>query len=285
MKKLLLLIAGLPLVVFSQSPDQARLVGIIKLEDQLVVLVESPSFRSSPEHQMALQAGQREGSLEVLDIDATRGEARIKPAAEREPRVIRLKAGGLTNGTPDGLVFDGVGIRTMMRLLGEYSERTVLQHPSLPAVKFSLRTTATNRAEIAQILREALEAKDIVIVPDGGEFLLAGAKGEATKLNPKSAQLTPTSDRSESEVMPRGSILFAAATVPNVLSILAEFRGEKLESSPPLPDGKIYLTMETALTRAECRYALETLIGWQGIELVPDGDGLVRAVSTSTPDK
>jgi hypothetical protein len=285
MKKLLLLIAGLPLVVFSQSPAPARLVGIIKLEDQLVVLVESPSFRSSPEHQMALQAGQREGSLKVLDIDATRGEARIKLDAEREPRVIRLKAGGLTNGTPDGLVFDGVGIRTMMRLLGEYSERTVLQHPSLPVVKFSLRTTATNRAEIARILREALEAKDIVIVPDGGKFLLAGAKGEAAKLNPQSAQLTAAAGSSESEVMPRGSILFASATVPNVLSILAEFRGEKLESSPPLPDGKIYLTMETALTKAECRYALETLIGWQGIRLIPSGNGLVRAVSTSTPDK
>jgi hypothetical protein len=285
MKKILLLVAGLPLILFSQSPDQTRVVGILNVEDWQVAIVESPAFRSPLEHQIVLRAGQRDADLELLRIEAENGKVLVRLSAERDPRVLELEAGGLTNRPADGLLFDGVGIRTIMKFLGESSERNVLQHPSLPPVKFSLRATATNRADVAQILKEALEAKDIVVLPDGGKFLMAAAKTQAAKLHPQSAQLAAVSGSSEAEVMPRGSILFAAATVQNVLSILADFRGEKLERTTPLPDGRIFLTMETALTRAECRYALETLIGWQGIKLVPSGNGLVKPVLAPNSDK
>ncbi|MFO1513091.1 MAG: hypothetical protein U1F83_09300 [Verrucomicrobiota bacterium] len=284
MKKLLLLLSGVPLLAFPQNTAQPKVVGLITVERPPVAILEHPSFHPATGRQIPLRAGQKEGELEVLGIEPAAGMVRIKLANEPEPQVLKFAGGGLTNG----LAFEGIGTGTMLKFLGKFSERTVLRYPILPEQKFSLNASATNQAQAAELLREALAAKGFVIVPDGKKFLLVSDKAQAAALKPRSDQLValPSDD---AEQIPPGAINFGAASVANVLMILADFRGEKLDRSSPLPalaNGDcVVLINETGLTKAECRYALETLIGWQGIELVPSGNGLVKAVSTSTPDK
>jgi hypothetical protein len=160
-----------------------------------------------------------------------------------------------------------------------FSDRTILQHPRLPEIKFSLASAVTNRNEAAQILKNALTERRIAVVPDGSRLLLVAPEEMASALNPRSA--TTNTNTVKADLLPPGSINFTSATLGNVLMIYAELLGGKLDrSGPPPRDGKVFLKMHTALTKEECLYALETLIGWHGIKLVSTEPGLFKAVST-----
>jgi hypothetical protein len=277
------LLAALPLVLSAQSPSPSpRLVGIINLEDSKLAVLEDSPRPSTPGREIMLREGQRQGRLEVLEIHPEKGTVQTKVSGEGDPRVLELtNQSHLPAGTLQSLALEAADIQTILRLFGEFSGRTVLQHPELPAVKFTLLGPVTNRTEAAQILKAALEEKQIAIVSDGEKFALIAPRSQVSTLNPRSAQLpAPSPNSAGAPLIPAGSLNFQGALPAQVLPIYAEFRGDKLDRSSPLPPtlgSKIFLRMETALTKEECLYALETLINWSGLKLVPAGNGLVKA--------
>lgn len=284
MKKLLLfLLAGLPFVIVAEDFAQTRLAGILKVGGRTVAILEDPSFASSSDRQRLMIGGQRDGNIELIRIQVESGTVQIRPAAKGDLRTLKLNAAGcLTNQAVEGLVLEDVGMRTVLKLLGEFSDRTVLQHPSLPNVEISLNRSVTNRAGAAQALKDALLEKQIAVVPDGEKFLAAASQEKISTLTLRSAQLPKTAG---DELIPSGSLVFTSAHIANVVMIYAEFLGGELDRGSPLPptsgsNDRIFLFMQNALTKEECSYALETSLRWHGIKLVPTETGLFKAVST-----
>jgi hypothetical protein len=288
MKKLLLLLLVVaPMVLHAESAlTNARLVGIINIENQKLAVLEDPSSPARMRRELILREAQREDDLELIEIRPEQGTVKAKVSGASAPQILGLRdQSQLSIGSFQGLTLEDVGTATMLKLFAALSGRTVLQHPTLPALKFTVKHSTTNRAEAAQILKDALTEKQITVVPDGEKFVLIAPKSQAANLNPHSAQLPTTSTNSASiELIPAGSITFHGALTAQVLAIYAEFRGDKLDRNSPLPPragSTISLTMETALTKEECLYAMETLLNWNGITLAPAGDGLVKAVPIS----
>lgn len=278
MKRLLLFALGtLPLAAFTQTSSPApRLTGIVDVGDVKLAIIQTSPPRSL---EVALPEGARDGGVEVVTIDSTNRAVRL--AGGDLPQVLVLgNAGSVANPVGSGLVLEGVNLQTVLNLFAEFSGHTLLQHPLLPNIKFSLARTVTNRNEAAQILKNALSEKRIAVVPDGPKFLLVAPEELIATLNPHSAEFAATNtSNAKTEIIPSGSINFTAASLANVLAIYADFLGGKLDrTGPPLRDGKVIFKMPTALTKEECLYAFETLVGWYGIRVVPAGDGMFKAI-------
>ncbi|HEX5219083.1 MAG TPA: hypothetical protein VFZ59_05900 [Verrucomicrobiae bacterium] len=281
---LLLLLAIMPLAGFPQSPSQPRLKGIIHVEDLKLAIVQTSPSQSA---ELMFCEGQREGGkaggFELFAIDSTNRSVTAKFSTNAQPGILTLtNAAANTIQRAPGIMLDEVSLQTVLDLFSVFSDRTLLQHPLLPNVRFSLATTATNRSEAAQVLKSALSGKQIAVVPDGSKFLLVASEERVTNLNPHSATFTTTNLGVEkTELLPPGSINFTSAPLWSVLMIYSDFSGGKLDvTGPSLPDGKVFLKMQTALTREECLYAFETLVGWHGVKLVPTGTGGFKAVRT-----
>jgi hypothetical protein len=83
------------------------------------------------------------------------------------------------------------------------------------------------------------------------------------------------------ELVPVGMLYFRNAPIRQVIMVHADLKGCKLDDTEPLPtavNGTISFRNQTPLTKEECDYALDTLLGWAGLKLVSAGDHLVRVV-------
>lgn len=176
-----------------------------------------------------------------------------------------------------------VNLDKALVLYADLTERTVLQYPALPNARLTLNQATTNRAEVARMIETAAAAQGIVLVPDGKKFVLVAPESAAAKLKPRAAGIPPAGTNDfNARIFPVGSINWTAVRLTQALPIYAELLGQKLDSSGLPPQTaflEIVFVNRTPLTRLELSYALETLFAWNGIKLVPAGDGLVRAVS------
>lgn len=160
-------------------------------------------------------------------------------------------------------------------LYGELSGRTVLRHPGLASTPVALNNPSTNRAEILQSIEAALAAKQIVVLPAGEKFVLIGAKAHQAQLMASSTNLPA----STTKLLPKGSIQLQAASLAQTLELYASLKGKKLDRSDLPPATMLVTLVQTnELTKEECLYAFETLIRWQGWELISVGADTVKAV-------
>ena len=170
-------------------------------------------------------------------------------------------------------------------LYGDLTKRTVLLHPATRQMTLNLKTSSTNRADTARLIETLLVEQNFIMIPDGEKFVLVAHKDQASSLNPKSSAIPQLgTDVSRTDILPKGAIHFESASVDQVLPIYAEISGKKLDRSAALPRGTpdyIYLITQTELTKGEVLYAMDTLLGWHGIKVMPLGDGLLKAVAAT----
>jgi hypothetical protein len=228
--------------------------------------------------------GQREGDIEVLGIDP-------------QSRTVKLNVypnGGrfalqLTNHVDDtsakfpGIVFERASLEQVLRLYAEFSDRTLLRWPRLPKLSFTMECSATNRAGAALMFRDALFERGVSSIPDGDKFLLIVPQAQASTVSPHSSQIKPSGSE-QSEVLPAGTINFPDTDLNQVMQIYAELVGRKLVRNGPTPAfviRTICLRTQTPLSRAEATYGLDTVLGWAGLKMVPEGDNLIKPVFTT----
>lgn len=194
------------------------------------------------------------------------------------------------NGLTNPPASQPISLNKALVLYSGLTERTVLQYPALPNAILTINLATTNRTEIARAIETAAATNGITLMPDGEKFVLVAPKFAANRLNPQAAKipLAGTNDPT-ARIFPRHSINWTAVRLTQALPIYAEILGQKLDSSrlpPQIAGREISFVSQTALTKAELSYALETLFGWNEIKLVPAGDGLVRAEPVeATPAK
>lgn len=265
-----------------------RLVGIVRLPERRVAILEIVSARSGVARQVILSEGQREGDLKVLQIDPETSVVQLSVA--RTNVLASLDFTQQTNHATVGVssvMLARAGLDSILNLYAELKGRTLLRSPRLPAISFSLNFSTTNAAQTALMLEKVLAEKGIATIPDGQKFVMVVPAAEATTVKPHSSEIkSGAAPGEQTEPISPGAINFVAAPLNLVAQVYAGFIGCKLEpdSRSKLPVGLIRFQNLTPLSKKECLYALETLFRWQGIKVIPTTQGMVRLAPVSDPE-
>jgi hypothetical protein len=273
---------GLQLAAAETTNQQARLSGIVNLPGLKLAIIENSKDSSSPRSALWVE-GQRDGDL---------GIQRILPESESVAGVFfktnlvtfRFEQPPTQSLKPPTVRFDKVSLGALLVFYERLSERSLLQSPLLPRTTFSAQTDTTNRNEVLALLERQLEEQGISVVRDGEKFVAVLPKAEAARFKPNAPPLKAAGSPDSSDEIPPGSINLTAARLFHCLTIYAEFAGKDLDRSSlaTLPDRwPIVFYNCNTLTKAECRYALETVLKLHGVELQPAPNGMIRAVSIS----
>ncbi|EEF60459.1 RNA polymerase sigma factor [Pedosphaera parvula] len=188
-----------------------------------------------------------------------------------------------SKSSPISLKFENLDLSHLLELYAQTAHRSILRPTALPQTSFTLNTSATNDAEAALLLEKALAEKGFTTVLDGDKFAMIVPAYQASIAVPHSAEIKTSPPRwpglEERGQVPTGEVNFPAAFVETVTKIYAELIHRKLISHDRLPPGLlITFRNQTPLTKSELIYALDTLLAWQNIKVIPVGDDSVQAV-------
>jgi hypothetical protein len=173
-------------------------------------------------------------------------------------------------------------IYSVLELYGQLCGKTLLYWPRLPTAGVSVGGPVASRKDAAKILQTALGDRQIASVTDGEKFLMVVPADQVSAVKPHASGSEPApSPKTAAELVPPGMIVFHGVMIEQVYFIYAELIGAKLDRGgpPPTPiEPFIFLYTQSALSRDEVVYALDTIFGWQGIKMVRGQDGSVRPV-------
>jgi hypothetical protein len=238
---------------------------------------------------LILSEGQAEEGIEVTRIAADRGSVELLCQGTNRATV-RLQTA--TNLPVPAVVLEDAGLNAVLDLFARFTNRTLLRWPALPAISFSLCASAKSQPSAARILEQALIAEDLAVIPDGEKFLMIVPRSEAANVNPHAPpakastgggvkpQAAPAGTGAEAqEGMLPGVIDFRGADVWQVLEIYSDMVHRKFERGEhPNISATITLTTQGRLTMEEGCYALETVLRWSGMKLVPVGKDAIKPV-------
>jgi hypothetical protein len=266
-----------------------RLAGIVSVSGQPAAVLRVTHFRHSPEDWLILSPGQRVEDVEVTKITPEEGSVQLAlPGAKRT--TMRLK--DTTNVPVPGIVLEEAGISAVLPLFAQFTNRTLLLWPEHRAGLFSVRAAAPDRTSAARSLEQALLTADLSIIPDGEKFLMIVPKSKAGMVKPgapsakssagsenKSPAAPPGTADTAQELLPPGLIDFRSADIWQVIEVYAMMRHRQFDRSERLPvGGTISLKTQTPLTKEEGAYAIETLLLWSGLKMIPVGEDRLKAV-------
>jgi hypothetical protein len=272
-----------------QSPSPPRLAGIVSVGARPCAVLEVTYLRHSSAKSFILSEGQREEDVEVTKIAPEKGSVEL---ALQGTNSTTVRLNDTTNLLVPGIVLEDVALNEVLQLFAQCTNRSLLPWPDLPAISFNLRAAAKDRAGAARILEGAIVAKDLSIISDGEKFLMIVPKSKAATVKPrapsarasagsgnKTQPAAPGSGGTGQEPLPPGMVDFRNADVAQVADIYAMMLHRQLDHRERMPaGGTITFTTVTSITKEEGIYALETLLRWHGIKLVPVGEDRLQAV-------
>lgn len=133
---------------------------------------------------------------------------------------------------------------------------------------------ASSRASTNSVTPEAIRAATAAAAAaQGANPNVLGAVGA----DPAAAG-APGAGGPAEELLPPGLIKFSEADLNQVLDIYQELTGRTVVRAGAIPAAKITVKSQTALTRAEAKGLLETLLAMNQITMVNQGDKFVKAV-------
>lgn len=263
-------------------PRLAGMVNIGKIKWAMMIVPPSAPFNR--ENFYLLSEQQRQEQIEVLEILPKIGTVRVNVYPEAHGVRLSLTNRAETFGQTiarSGLLLEQVSLEQVLGLYAKFSERTVLRSPKLKERSFNLQSAAESPAAAAKAISEALKDQGMVTILDGQKFVIVAPESQAASIKPRSAEIKPSTP-SESEVLAPDTINFRGVDLNQVLAVYAELRDCKFDptvSRPYIPAGVIHIRTQTALTRAELVYAFDTLLAWNGVKMVPSGEGKLKAVA------
>jgi hypothetical protein len=295
----------LPLSDRGSTGDQSsipRLIGIINLDWGAYAILESG--RSTGCYFMLRENESHEG-VNLIKIKPKKGSVKLNVGGPNTIINLTLdgwaashpKGKGITGfldrlgdtfaATPQGIVINGANTDLVLFLYSQLSGRTLIRSPRLPAEFFDLQFGAVGPEDAAHRLKLALRAKGITTIEDGEKFLLVVPTSEASTVRQLATEIKSSArDIGRPELFPGGAFInFPNTDLSQVVKLYADLTGRPQDQSPSLPSNRtVKFTTQTALSREECAYALETLMRWRGVKLVPLGNGLARFVPVAEID-
>jgi hypothetical protein len=192
--------------------------------------------------------------------------------------VFPVKAPDSTNASDDAssplIHFHSLPLQSALSLYARFKDRTLLIHPQLGNPTFSLDQNISNRAEAADLMEKMFNGHEIAVIPDGEHFVMVVPYSQTNAVTPKADSLPKSNS-----LIPPQSINFRNVPVRSMVEIDADFLHKKIVNFPAAMNqlaGSHVVTFvqENSLSREEICYAMQTLLAWHNIQLVPDGDDL-----------
>jgi len=270
--------------------DNPRLVGIVSLAWCRYAVLEKA--RSSGRYFMLREKESHDG-VTLLKIRWKEGMVKLgvggtnpEVSLTLDDQVSRPKRKGLSGfldrlgetlaDAPPRLVLHEANTDLVLFLYSQFTGRTLIRSPRLPASTFDLDVGAAGPETAAQRLKRALAARGITTIEDGEKFLLVVPTSEVSIAKPRSPEIRSlASDDNRSESFPGGAFInFPNTELSQVVKFYSDLTGRSLDQAQRLPSNcTVNFTTQTALSAEECAYALETLLGWHGLKVVAaDGE-------------
>jgi hypothetical protein len=251
-----------------------KLTGIVSLPDMKRALLEVGTSARLPKWQwVTLAEGQRFKDIEVVRIDADRGAVEIKDQGGRVSVELaeRVENAGL------GICLHNAGLSHVIDLYGDIKGRSVFRHPALKSPSISIQSSARTQAEAVEVFENAFRENGLSVVLDGEKFVMIVPSPFTNTLRPRSCEIVSepivASSSPADEILPSGCINFAGADVWHVAMIYGHLVGRKLNATARALQGSpVVFRTVTPLSKPEAVYALETLLEFSGLKVVPIGD-------------
>jgi hypothetical protein len=217
--------------------------------------------------------------VEVLTINEEKGTVTF--TVNKQPLVLTVAE----SGAPDGMAGRTFNLKSadsgqLLVIYQELADRTVIRSPSLPHVTIDLRSDGPLSSEAALLeLAQAFAGKSVEIIPHGTKFAFAVPASQLAKFRiiPPPEETDPNCPE---EKLPAGMIRFGEADSDQVLEIYQELTGRTVISAANWPQSKITIRSQTALTRREAAYALETAMRMGNISISAHQDEFVVVQSS-----
>jgi hypothetical protein len=260
-----------------------RLAGFSTVGRKPSVFIEvtpkARAFHSMPGDFHQLQAGERADQLHVLVIDTATGVVKVRhPSAAPDVAELRLHAeDGQALGAfkPGTLHLENVPLAVHVDVLGRLAGRTVLHGP-IGRMAFSLQRENLNPDTARKAVEDGLAKVGFKVQPAGERFVLLLPTNQIVPALPKLEPEPAKSQRKDPKSS--GSMKLINAPLEQVLQIYGDLADAQVSRRPEvsayLP---LSMTTQAALTRRECKFALETVLLLNGVRLVRDTDGTVKA--------
>jgi hypothetical protein len=203
--------------------------------------------------------------MEILEIDSRNETVKLR---EDGKDVVCRFAG--SDETPTNMLsnkfgchFQEVRFEDVLDLYSGFRDRTVLIHPKIIWSPVSLRAEAQTKADIAGILEKAFLERGITTVSDGDKFVLLVPTSLKGRITVRSKDLDATS--------PQYGTIYMDAPITMVMEQYGRILGRTRIGGERIPEGRIYLRTKM-LTKAEVLYAFDTVLAWNGFQIVSGDD-------------
>jgi cytochrome c553 len=269
-----------PVATFKAGDRTAnpRLVGIVNHDHVPFVILEAVGTSN---HFFILRENESHEGVVLVKLSPKAGAAKISLSGGRSTVDLVLHGQTAAQGTKRGsgifsriaramsdgprkVVLSQANLDVTLFLYSQFTKRTVLRHPLLPAASIDLDAVAKSPNAASGRLKAALEAKGIAIIEDGDKFALV-VPIEAANARPQFARTRPLANHNPPGASFPGGVYVNFPTAS--LRQLGEFYAQLTGRIPPLtpslaPDWTVSFTTQTALSDDDCSYALEILFAW-----------------------
>ncbi|MBI3850929.1 MAG: c-type cytochrome [Verrucomicrobia bacterium] len=288
----------LPLPNKRSDDDQSvgpRLVGIINLDWCGYAVLESGR---SPGRYFMLREKESHEGVSLIKIRPKKGAVKLNVGGTNPIVTLTLdgwaashpKAKGISGflarlgdalaDTPQGIALNGANTDLVLFLYSQFSGQTLIRSPRLPAALFDLDFLAPSPETAAHRLNKALAVKGITTIEDGEKFLLVVPTSEVAAVKPRFSEIRSLArDNSRPGLFPGGVFINLPNTeLSRMVKLYADLTGRRLDRTRQLPSSNdpVNFTTQTALSQEECAYALETLLSWHGLKVVPVGSDEIK---------
>jgi hypothetical protein len=272
-----------------EPPAMLRISGLINLPSLRQALVSYRIGKDGPIRTSILREGERESELEVLKIDPATEEVTVNHQQFEGPAVFKL------NGSPKSdlpitsqfkVHLDRASGTAVFKLYGRLKGRTVLRSAKVNGKIFSIDEAVANEEAAAKALETVFAQQGLATIIDGDKFVMIVAKEDESKTYPHAKDLSLTRPAGEKpsvppELIPANGLNFEGVTLTQVMSIYAELvnsRFDPTQQTTDFGDRVIFINSGGPLTKEEAIYALKTLIGWEGFDVVGSPEGQLKLV-------
>jgi mono/diheme cytochrome c family protein len=275
---------------FPQAPQHQtagipRLAGMISDRYRHFAILETAG---SSHHYFILRERERHEGVTLLDASPNKGRVNLRVGAANPVVTLTLDGWSVSqptdkgtagireslslalNGIPPKLALRKVNLDLVLFLYSQFSGRTIIRSPHLPAALLDLNVGAAGPESMTQGLKRVLLAHGITSIEDGDKFLLVMPESESGSVHPQFRQFEASAaDGSWPDLYPGGvNVNLPNTGLDQLVRLYTELTGRKFDSLELPTTGMVNFTTRAPLSKVECVYALETLLRWHGLERV-----------------
>jgi hypothetical protein len=191
---------------------------------------------------------------------------------------------------PAGTInFPGTDLDQVLPIFQELANRTLLRPLILPATPIDFRTyTPTTKVEAIYAFTAFLALNGVSVLPVGDHFIFVCPTtdlGTAVRLLEQRPLPVPLA--SEERVPPGTTSGSPFMDLKQFLTIYQELTGKGVEvdADTNLTRRLALPRAQTSLTRAEVVYALDLLLAWDGLEVLPQAEGRAKLTRIKKSDR